>query len=141
MFLGLNLVFFTLPVYLAFQQKSFKITGIIQSLYIPIFHFGVIVTAFSNEYKLPSVFHHTGIFITVIVFLGAIHETLFLFFSILYAFVSKMLENCRKVENETTSAGSTEMKITSNQNTASMQETLKFDFVAKNDKITSSNFS
>jgi hypothetical protein len=101
-------------VYLAFQQKSFKITGIIQSLYIPIFHFGVIVMAFFNEDNLPSVFHHTGIFITVIVFLGAIHEILFLFISILYALVSKMLEKCQKVKNETTSPESTQMKITSN---------------------------
>lgn len=97
--------------------------------------------AFFNGDKLPSVFHHTGILITVIVFLGAVHEILFLFISIVYALVSKMLEKCRKVETETTSPESTQMKITPNQNTASMQETLKFDLVAKNDKITNANFS
>jgi uncharacterized membrane protein len=52
------------------------------SLYIILFHIGFIIMTFFDENNYPSIFHHTGILITILLFVGGLHETLFLIFQL-----------------------------------------------------------
>jgi len=73
LFLTINTFFFSLPIYSALKEKKFRVNRIILGLYLPLVNFGMIGMAVFDEKDYPNVYHNLGLFVTVLVFLGALH--------------------------------------------------------------------
>ena len=99
LFLIFFMVYFCLPIYAAFQEKHYKVNHIIQSLYLPIFHLGVIGMTFFNNQNSPEIFHNTGVIITIIIFVGAIHQAISLFIGLLYDIGVAIYATCAQISN------------------------------------------
>lgn len=100
LFLGVNFVFFMLPVYSAFKEDKFRAFKILQSSYLPLFNFGVIAMMIFDKKSFPNVYHNSALLITVLIFLGAIHELLVLFGGLVYDLIVLIRFKCKKVSNE-----------------------------------------
>ena len=66
---------------------------------MPVFHLGVIGMTFFDEKNHPLIFHNIGVLITIVIFLGAIHEVLDIFIGILYGLVKEIYSKLIKVSD------------------------------------------
>jgi hypothetical protein len=100
LFLGVNTVFFFLPIFSAWKEDKFRVSKVLLALYIPLFNLGVIgMTVFSKE-EFPGVYHNLGLAVTIIIFVGAVHEVIGLVFGLLYDLVMLIRSKCsNKIHN------------------------------------------
>ena len=94
LFLGVNLVFFMLPIWSAWREEEFRWSKFILALYIPLFNVGVIGMVIFSKESFPEVYHNLGLMVTILIFLGAIHELCELVLGLLYDLVMVIKSKC-----------------------------------------------
>jgi hypothetical protein len=99
LFLAVNTVLFMLSVYSAYKETAFRKWKILQSLYLPLFNAGVIGMLIFDRKEFPQLYHNLALLITLIIFLGAIHELLGIFGGFLYDLILLIHFSFNKVSN------------------------------------------
>jgi hypothetical protein len=97
LFLAVNTFLFMLPVYSAYKEDKFRGWKILQSLYLPVFNAGVIGMLIFDRKEFPQVYHTLALVITIIIFLGAVHELLGLLGGLIYDLGSLLCSSKNKV--------------------------------------------
>ena len=76
LFLAFNMVFFCIPMYLAWKQKKSKAIAVIKSLYLQFFNLGIILLLIFRLDENSEAQEIFTISMIAIIAIGAVHEVL-----------------------------------------------------------------
>ncbi len=100
LFLAFNSVFFCIPIYTSLKGPSCKLNPFIKSLYLPIFNLGIMIMVFLKDMQDMQALSIVSLFVTLIIFLGTLHEILEVIVNIFYQ-IGFFLFSKNRVQNLT----------------------------------------